>query len=250
MKPRRSRRRQAGFSLLELIVAAFMFAIVMAAVATAFSGAHRLRRTTERDLVEVHSIRRALGFMKRDFRSATLPSTNDVNQVTTGDTYATETNQFTFSGVMATTTTTSGGALGSTALEFYTASGLRLADQPWADVQWVTYYLRPPLAVSDAMGNELVRGVTRNLAPGMNADYAEAVLLSGVDQLIFEFWTGVEWVDYWDSTTFDPASPRAVRATLIMAATNNVPPPVYTVTAPISVEARTNVIRSANGGAA
>lgn len=249
MKTRPSIRRDAGFTLLELIVAALMFAIVMAAVATAFSGAHKLRRTTERDLIQVHSVRRAMDLMKRDFRSATLPSTNDTTQVTSGDT-STETNVFTFSGVMATTTAASGGALGSTALQFHTATGLRLTDQPWADIQWVTYYLRPPLTGLDAVGNDLVRGVTRNLAPGMDADYSEAVLLGGVDQLIFEFWTGAQWVDYWDSTTFDPPTPRAVRVTLVMASTNNLPVPVYTVTAPISVEARTNVVQSATGGAA
>lgn len=242
--------RPTGFTLLELIVAAFMFAIVMAAVATAFSGAHKLRATTERDLGDVHSVRRAMDYLKRDLRSATVPSTNDTTQIVTGDTSETETNAFTFSGVMATTTSTSGSALGSTALQFYTATGVRLTDQPWSDIQWVNYYLRPPLMSLDAVGNELVRGVTRNLSPGMDADYAEMVLLSGVEQLIFEFWTGSDWVDYWDSTTFDPATPLAIRATLIMAVTNNGPAPVHTVTAPVSAQARTNVVQSPTGGAA
>jgi len=250
MRVRRQTSRAAGFTLLELIVAAFMFAIVMAAVATAFSGAYKLRSTTERDLLNVHSVRRAMEYMKRDFRSATPPSTNDTTQIVTGDTSDTETNVFTFSGVMATSTSTSGSALGSTVLQFYTTTGLRLTDEPWSDIQWVNYYLRPPVLDVGAVGNDLVRGVTRNLSPGMDSDYSEMVLLSGVDQLVFEFWTGSDWIDYWDSTTFDPATPLAVRATLIMAGTNNVIPPVYTVTAPISVETRTNTVQSPTGGAA
>ena len=250
MKIRLQNTARAGFSLLELIVAAFMFAIVMAAVATAFFGAHKLRATNEADLAGMHSVRRVLEFMKRDFHSATLPSTNDTTQIVTGDTTETETNSFTFSGVMTTSTGTSGGALGSTTLEFCSASGVRLADQPWGDIQRVTYYLRPPLLSLDAVGNELVRGVSRNLSPGLESDYSERVLLGGVDQLVFEFWTGSEWVDYWDSTTFDPAAPMAVRATLVMMATNNRVAPVFQVTAPFSVEARTNLVQSATGGAA
>lgn len=250
MKLRQTSQRNAGFSLLELIVASLMFAIVMAAVTTAFSGAYKLRATNERELANVHGIRRAMDYMKRDFRSATIPSTNDTMEIVTGDTSESETNVFTFSGVMATTTSTDGGALGSTAFQFYTATGIRHAEQPWSDVQWVTYYLRSPLLSFDTVGNELVRGVTRNLSPGMDSDYSEMVLLGGVDQLFFEFWTGTEWIDYWDSTTFDPATPMAVRATLVMATTNNVAPPVFQVTAPISVEARTNVVESATGGAA
>lgn len=241
--------RCRAFTLMELIVAAFMFAIVMAAVSTAFFGAHKLRSTTERGLTDMHEVRRAMNFMKRDFRSATLPSTNDMTQIVTGDTNSTTTNAFTFSSVMATSTSTTDGALGSTTFSFYTSTGLRLTDEPWSDIQWVRYYLRSPLLSLDAVGNDLVRGITRNLAPGMEYDYSEMVLLQGVDQLIFEFWTGSEWVDYWDSTTFDPRVPLAVRATLIMAVTNNVPPPVYTVTAPISVEARTNTVQSPTGGA-
>ena len=249
MKLRRQTSDRAGFSLLELIVASFMFAIVMAAVATAFFGAHKLRATNEADLAGVHGIRRAIEYMKRDFRSGTVPATNDTTQIVTGDTTGTETNVFTFSGAMMTTASTSGGAIGSTALEFCTATGLRLADEPWGDIQRVTYYLRSPLSSQADVGNELVRGVSRNLSPGLESDYGEMVLLSGVSQLVFEFWTGTEWVDYWDSTTFDPAAPLAVRATLIMATTNNLPPPAYQVAVPFSVEARTNLVQSATGGA-
>lgn len=243
------RGRQAGFSLLELIVAALMFAILMASISTAFFGAHKLKRTNEADLQGNHELRRALGVLKRDLRSATLPSTNDTTQITVTTDEESETNTVTFSGAMITGSGADGAALGTTYFEFYTASGLRMTDQPWSEIQRVAYTLRPPMDQFDDSGNDLIRTVTRNLLPGVDSDFSEQVVLRGVDQVIFEFWTGDEWLDYWDSTTLDPQSPEAVRATVVMMATDNVTPPEYLqLIAPISVQARTNTVQSANGG--
>jgi type II secretory pathway pseudopilin PulG len=240
---------QAAFSLLELLVAAMMFAILMASISTAFFGAHKLKRTNEADLQGSHEIRRALNHLKRDLRSVTLPSTNDTTQITvsTGDTE--ETNTVTLSGAMITGSGANGAALGTTYFEFYTASGLRRSDQPWTEIQRVGYLVRPPADRFDTGGNELIRIITRNLLPGVDEDYSEQVLLRGVDEVIFEFWSGGEWLDYWDSTTLDPQSPEAIRMSILMTPPDNVTPPKYVqLVTPVSVQVRTNTVQSANGG--
>ncbi len=241
--------RQAGFSLLELIVAALMFAILMASVSTAFYGAHKLKRTNEAALQGNHELRRAINVMKKDLRSATLPSTNDTTQVAVATDTESDTNLVTFSGAMITGTGAGGASLGSAYFEFYTASGLRQTNMPWGEIQRVAYLVRPPGDRFDTSGNELIRSVTRNLLPGVDSDFSEQVLLRGVDQVLFEFWTGDQWLDYWDSTTLDPPSPVAIRTTVVMMPRDAVTPPDYLqVVTPVSLEARTNTVQSATGG--
>ncbi|MGB0582627.1 MAG: type II secretion system protein GspJ, partial [Limisphaerales bacterium] len=223
---RQAKRSAAGFTLLELIISSLMFAIVIASISTAFFGAHRLKRTNEAELQGVQEVRRAINLIKRDLRSVTLPSTNDTTQITIS-TEETETNSITFSGAMITGTGANGAALGTTFVEFYTASGLRLFEQPWIDIQRVIYSVRPPTRGTVQDGNELVRTVTRNLLAGVEEDYSERVLLRGVDNVYFEFWTGDEWLDYWDSTTLSPQAPEAIRTTITMMSENNTVAPEY-----------------------
>lgn len=246
---KRPRTDQAAFSLLELVVAALMFSILLAAISTAFSSAHKLRRANEADLQGSHEIRRALNYLKRDLRSITLPSTNDSSQITISSEDSETTNTVTLSGAMITGTGAEGAALGSTYFEFYTASGLRLTDQPWTEIQRIAYLLRPPADRFDTSGNELIRIITRNLLPGVDQDYSEQVLLRGVDEIIFEFWTGDEWLDYWDSTTFDPPAPEAIRMSIVMMTEDNLTQPKYVqLVTPVSVQVRTNTVQSVNGG--
>lgn len=240
--------RQAAFSLLELIVAALMLAILLASTGVAFFGAHRLRRTNEAALQGQHEVQRALNLLKRDLRSVTLPSTNDTTQIQIR-TEEDSTNTVTLSGTMITGTGANGAALGSTYFEFHTASGIRDTQKRWSEIQRVAYLVRPPMDRFDNSGNELIRAVTRNLLPGVDQDYGEQVLLRGIDQVTFEFWTGNEWLDYWDSTTLDPQAPEAIRTTIVMMPADNVTPPRYVqLVTPVSLQVLTNTVQSVNGG--
>lgn len=248
MRVRGDTRSKAGFSLLELIIAALMFAIVLASISTAFFAAHRLKRTSEAELQGTQEVRRAINLMKRDLRSVTIPSTNDSSQITIS-TEDSETNTVTFSGAMITGSGANGAALGTTYFEFHTSSGLRLFEQPWIDIQRVAYSVRPPLDPRNQSGNELIRTVTRNLLAGVEQDYSERVLLRGIDNVFFEFWTGDEWLDYWDSTTLSPQAPEAIRTTITMMPENNTAPAKYVqLVTPVFVQPLTNTVQSVNGG--
>lgn len=241
-------RAESAFSLLELIVASLMFSIVLASISTAFFGAHRLKRTSEAELLGEQEIRRAINLMKRDLRSVTLPTTNDTTQITVS-TEDSETNSVTFSGAMVTGTGANGAAMGSTFFEFYTTSGLRLFEQPWIDIQRVIYTVRPPTNARNQDGNELIRTVTRNILAGVEQDYSERVLLRGVEHVYYEFWTGDEWLDYWDSTTLSPQAPEAIRTTITMMRENNSEPAKYVqLVTPVLLQPLTNTVQSVNGG--
>jgi len=239
---------RAAFTLLELVVAAMMLAVLLASIGTAFYGAHKLRRTNEAALQGQHEIQRALNYLKRDLRSIVLPTTNDTSQIPLGTGVA-STNAITLSGPMITGAGGTGAATGSASFEFHTASGIRDSQAPWPDIQRVTYLLRSPMDRFDNSGNELIRVVTRNLLPGVEPDYGEQVLLRGIDQVIFEFWTGDQWLDYWDSMTLDPRVPEAIRTTILMRSTDPTRQPDYIrLVTPVSVQPLTNTVQSVTGG--
>ncbi|MGK0198103.1 MAG: prepilin-type N-terminal cleavage/methylation domain-containing protein, partial [Yoonia sp.] len=101
LEPGRSdRRTESAFTLLELIVASLMFSIIMASISTAFYGAYQLRETNENDLRGKHQIRRAIQILKRDLRSAALPTTNDTSAIEIDS--EEDTNVVTLAGMMMT----------------------------------------------------------------------------------------------------------------------------------------------------
>lgn len=232
---------RTGFSLLELLIAAMMFSIVVGAMSTVFFGAHRLQRTNENAVRDSHRIRVALDVLKRDLRSVTVPGTNTTAAVTTGDTNTVNR----LSGQMVTGEGASAKDAGT--FQFHTTSGLISDLLPWNEVQRVVYSLRAPEDPFSTNGLNLVRGVSRNLLPGLDTDYAEQVVLTGVETMQFQFWDGSTWNDYWDSSTFDPYTPKAIRAALLLMPNESEPRGrMIEVVVPVVVEPLTNVVQAAS----
>lgn len=233
---------ESAFTLLELIIASLMFSIMMASISTAFFGAYQLRETNTRDLRGEHQVRRAIQIIKRDLRSATLPSTNDTSTINIGS--EDETNTVQLAGAMFTDT---GETLGSQTFSFYTGSGVMHTNLPWSEIQYVSYSLRAVNSAEATNGLQLVRGVIRNLLTDGTDDYQEQLLLSGIQTMAIEFFDGSTWLDYWDSTTLDPQSPRAVRMVLDMVPETEADlGRRVSVVAPVSVEVLTNTIAAPN----
>ncbi|MBG88542.1 MAG: hypothetical protein CMO80_16805 [Verrucomicrobiales bacterium] len=230
-----SQRPQLAFTLLELLVASGMFAIMMASISTAFFGAYKLRETNEADIEGQHQIRRALAIIKRDLRSATLPSTNDTTAINVGS--EDETNATVLAGAMMTDV---GTAPGSQFFSFYTTSGIIRTNLPWNEIQYVAYELRPSMN-RETNGLDVVRTALQNLLTDTEDSRQEQVLLSGVETMLFEFFDGQTWLDYWDSTTQEPQVPQAVRATIMMVPeAGQQLGDLISVVAPISVQITTN----------
>ena len=222
-------RRDSAFTLLELIVAAAMFSIIMAALGGVFFGTMKLRKRTDESLVGVHQLQQALMIIKSDLRSATIPG-----------------------GLLSTNMTTSLelAASGGTQFEFHTASGQSSGYEPWPDIQRVTYYLRQPQITTATNGMDLIRGTTRNLLATVQEDINEQILLHDVAQIWFEFWDGEAWLPDWDSDTQiasqAASAPEAIRFSIEFKQQPNEPQPrILQVAAPVFTGGITNVVETA-----
>ncbi len=213
---------RSGFTLVELILAAGVCAIVVAAAGGVFFSAVRLRDGTTRVVEENLPLERALTVVRRDLQGVMLsPSTNRVMSGTfrVGEVSSIELNQ-------------------PVNIELHTTTGSLRDDEPWAEVQRVAYRLRDP-ADRTLPGKELVRSVTRNLLATTTPTPDEEVLLGGITSLEIECYDGSQWRNTWDTTLSDSNLPTAVLFRFHWAdAAPNRPPLELLV--PITVQISTN----------
>lgn len=187
-----------GFTLLELLVATAVGAVVLLVVQTTFFGALRLNNSTHSRIDEDLVVQRALGIIRRDLAGIMLP----------GGTLSGELVSDNFSSSLSNT-------FGEPVTpEIFTNSGKIDGWNPFSEVQLVTYALAP--AADGGRGNDLVRVVTRNLLPVQEAEPESQVLLRGVEAASMLFYDGTAWIDSWDSATTQTL-PKALRFSLVMA---------------------------------
>ena len=214
---RRARRGLFGFTLLELLIATAVFALVLAAVNTVFYNAIKLRRATNEALDRVIPITHAVAIMKKDLRSIVPPSTS-TNAAFLGEFYGGQ--QTPLEGLDVKDL-----EQGAVFLDFYSFGGVSddrsmyvdptrstVTDAlPWPEVQRIDYYLRPPI-FSTNRGSELVRTVRRNLlAPDDTPEIAvEEAILDGVRDLNFSYFDGTNWLGEWNSTNAVAPLPKAI----------------------------------------
>jgi prepilin-type N-terminal cleavage/methylation domain-containing protein len=183
-----------AFTMIELLVALAISAIVLTAIGTLFFGALHLRLKASDAAELTLPVDRTMAVMKNDLRGIVPP------------------------GMLA-------GPMGSDAvpvgiteqplLELYTDSGVVGEDAPWGDVQKVDYLLRSPATRNSGPGQDLIRAVTRNLLPSGIVMPDQQALLSGVQTLKFTYYDGTNWIDTW-STTLSNA-PVAIKVNIDFA---------------------------------
>jgi len=222
----------SAFTLIEMLLALAISAIVVAGIGGVFYSAVRLRETTAAALDEAAPLQHALAFIRRDLRGALPPSGYLAGDFKSG--------------------TVSGG-LGQSAgigLQFYTSTGTMREDAPWGDIQQVVYELRPAAQSSRAGGNDLIRTVTRNVL-GTTPQSEEQWLLGNVQSVEFGCYDGADWRPSWDTTLGNTNLPSAVRVRLQLAKASSTDTrkqePVEMVVA-IVTQSRTNQTQSAGGG--
>lgn len=235
--------RSGAFTLIELLLAVGIFAIALLAVHGVFYAAIKLRNKTADALDAAVPLHHALTIMKRDLANIVPP----------GGTLA---------GPLQTTpTTTQASTLGNalTALgvtgrqvspEFHTASGIVTADLPWGDIQRVVYYLVEP--TNNVPGKDLVRVVWRNLLPVLTEQPEAQWLLSGVQDVFFSFFDGVQWSSSWDSTALDPPLPSAISVQIELAngqtaSMTSTEPYMVEILVPVTVQGRSNQLSGTFG---
>ncbi|MDB6110139.1 MAG: type secretion system protein GspJ [Pedosphaera sp.] len=196
MNPR-PRHCQTGpaFTLIELLIAVAIFAIVLVAINTVFYGALHLRAKTTQALEDLLPTERALAILKRDLAGIVPPGV--------------------LAGVMS-SDTTGVGMTQPVALEIFTATGVIDEDTPWGDIQKIDYSLQFPTNKANSTGRDLVRSVTRNLLATTAETPDQQLLIRDVQTLKFSYYDGTNWNDSWSATVSN--IPAAIRVSIDFAA--------------------------------
>ncbi len=198
-------RANRGFTLLELLIATGVAAIVLLVINGTYFGALRLYNATNERTDATLVLERALGLVRRDLGGLMLPAGTAAAPAGT------------FSGQFQdtpTNTLTQEFAAARVSPDIYTTSGTIDGWSPFSEVQVVAYFLAP---ANDGTNNKnLVRAVTQNLLPAQTPTTNEQVLLTGVTDAQFDYFDGAEWTDTWDSTVTSTL-PMAIRFRLSLA---------------------------------
>jgi len=206
-----------GFTLMELVLAMGVCAIVLAGVSGVFFSAVRLRDSATQAVADALPVERALGILRRDLQGVMPVSTSGI-----------------LSGDFKVGDVTSPGVNQNVAIELYTTTGPLHENEPWGDIQRVTYELR-----ASATGHDLIRSVTRNLLTPMTPVPENQWLLGNVLSLDFDCYDGAQWRPAWDTTVTDTNLPVAVRVRIQWAASSRDRQPI-TLVVPVDSQSVTN----------
>lgn len=214
-----------GFTLIEVILAIGIFAIVMVSINTAFFAALRLRQRTSEALEQSLPLTQGLALMRRDLQNAVQPGgalTGNFRggAATLGASAAANLNSSAPGAKGAPSVLEANQAAG---LDFFTSTGKLSDEVPWGDIQQVNYQLVQPEDPSKP-GMRLVRSVARNLLATASETAPARHLADNVEALEFLFFDGLQWRDQWDTSAGDTALPMAVRVRVHL-----VPPETSTV---------------------
>jgi hypothetical protein len=208
--------------------------IVLIAVNTVLFASLRLRDATTDTVDAATPVDQAVTFIRRDLECVVTP-TNGTSKVLSGD--------FRVGNV------TSAGVPEPVAIEMFTATGALSASAPWGDIQRVTYELRQSTD-RNATGKDLVRSVVRNLLTLTTPETQDQLMLSGVQNIKFTCFDGMQWQDVWDTTGVTSTYtnlPLAVRVDIQMSGGGVNAQPIVLVV-PIDAQTRTNTTVTATTG--
>lgn len=220
-----------GFTLLEMLLALAVSAIVLAGIGGVFYSAMRLRERTAALVDESAPLYRAFGLLRRDLQGVLPPGGTMAGDFRVG------------------TLTSGNGA--SVGIQFTTTTGVLKDDVPWGDVQEVTYELREPVMRTNGLGRDLIRTISRNLLTTSTLDYNEQWLMGNVQKLDFSCFDGTNWRDLWDTSLTDTNVPTAVRVQIQLVADDSVDirnrQPIE-LWVPLTIQSRTNQVQQSAGG--
>ena len=191
------RRRSSAFTLVEVLLALAICAIVLVAINAVFATAVRLRDRTSAAVDLALPANLAFDKIRGDLKSVVGPF-----GFLAGDFKCDAQTMGTTMGLSA----SAGGGL-----DFFTASGVIGDNAPWGDIQEVYYQLTPPPDRHKSPGLDLVRNVNRNLLATTTQTPDTQLLMGGVESVDFECYDGTQWRNTWDTSAGDTNLPTAVR---------------------------------------
>jgi type II secretion system protein J len=190
--------RVKGFTLIEMVLAVGVMAIVLVVINSAFFAALRLRERTANAVDEAQPVQQVVTFLRRDLLCVRPPGGILAGDFKVGNVSEPNMNQ-------------------NAAIELYTATGALRDSEPWGDVQKVTYELKEPSTRAANGGKDLVRSVTRNLLNTVTPEVDDQWMMGGVQDITFECYDGTQWLGAWDTTLGNTNLPVAVRVRIQLA---------------------------------
>ena len=198
------RSERSAFTLVEVLLALAICAIVLVAINAVFATAVHLRDQTSARVAEGLPLERALDVLRRDLKGTVGPGGFLAGDFKCG------------AQSMGTSMGLSGEA-GGGGLDFYTSTGVIADDTPWGDIQEVFYELKAP-GDRNQLGMDLVRCINRNLLATTTQTPDSQTLMSHIETLQFECFDGFQWRPTWDTSAGDTNLPPAVRVRIQLAA--------------------------------
>lgn len=229
----KQQRNARAFTLIEVLIALTIFAVLLAAIDGLFWGAMHLQIKTTDAVDEGLPAEHAAMIIKRDVENIVLPSGSPADSNSTG---ATSSQTGTLVGPTSSGATSGmnqtpqAGIKGIISLELYTSTGVISDDLPWGDIQKVDYSLEAPTNRM-SQGKDLVRSVTRNLLATTPEVSEQQRLFYNVQKLQVTFFDGTNWMDTWNPVSdTNYLTPAAIRFQIDMvpdpASGRNPTPPI------------------------
>jgi prepilin-type N-terminal cleavage/methylation domain-containing protein len=184
-----------GFTLLEVLVAATMTALLTGGLYAALAAAFKAYRNSNEEVGNFRRAELAADFICAELRSAAVP-----NGILAG----------TFKGADG----AGADARDSDSVSFYRIADATDQDVCQGDIMQVGLACEPS---SQGAGMDLFRTVKRNLLAQVQYDMPGEVLCRNVAALNFRYFDGVSWLDSWDSTTVENSLPLAIEVSLTVA---------------------------------
>lgn len=201
---RRTLPRGNAFTLIEVLLAVSVFALVLGAINSVFFGALRLRNKTIESFDKSRPLNYALGAIQKDLEGIMAPGGKLSGKFTT-----------TLDGLTNVVTSLTGERVTP---DIYTTTGTVNELARWADVQKVSYFLALPTndLANAAGGRELVRQVTRNILSVNTEEPETQYLVSGVQQMLLQYYDGLTWSETWDGNILTNL-PTAIKVQITLA---------------------------------
>ncbi len=261
----RSRLRSAhAFTLLEVLLATLVSAMLLGALTGIFYTGMRVRNTVTAAVERDEPLERTVAVIRQDLANLVLPGgmlsgtlqTSPLQVASQSTTASTGPSTPQLSALLS---QNPADVAGRSSPLFYVSCGHVDETSPYSDIEQVYYFLAP--STNNMLGNDLYRAVTRNLLPTVAEDPVHQYLMSGVESINFYFYSpGItqagQWLDYWDSTNPDPMTlqtnnvPQAIKVEIQLVSGDRSAArgaPVELVV-PVMVQASTNQATSALGG--
>lgn len=197
-----------AFTLMEVLLAMAVSAVVLAVINGVYFSALQLRNRTAQSFSDALPVQYALATIRRDLEGVLPPGGTLV-----GDLQTTSTSVFSSSRPLLSNAE-------RVSPDFFTNSGMIDDQTTFGDVQRVAYYLADPEVYPGNAGRELYRVTSRNLLPATVAEPSSQWLMSGVEAVAFQYFDGTSWANSWDSTVSSNL-PTAIKLQLVMAAADD-----------------------------